>query len=338
MSERTYNYNYILAEKERAQTQQAERVSNKGLDGVSDLWLKSGKRIKVRFLLPYPLGIEMMTHGVTGSDGKPTTYLCERQFSADPAVYCPICQDVNDSANEDFKKGTRMKRVRNFLCYVYDWENERDNQGAPRNRIGILKLGPGDRHGKNFKALEMIHQSFGLTEVDVVIDKQGTGLETTIDFLSQPETIMIDGRKTMSGTPFDLKTKVDPKVLQNFPKLPGHIDQLENNEESITLINDWGNFYLKAGRFRTVDTYTKPQTFYANTSAPYSGTAPGFQPAPVGTYPVQPTPAQQPGSFNNPHPYPEQPTNYQPAYQPTPPAASMPTQHPGMPSPEIPWD
>lgn len=320
MSERSYNMKAMQAYSERVKQQQTDRASNTGVEGVSDLYISSNTNTLVRFLTPFTYGIEMLTHRVL-SDDKYTTYICEHQFSEDPTTLCPICQDVEEMPDGETKGLMKVKKIRNFLVYVYNRENatfESNGTIKKSNTLAVLRIGPGDRNGKNWQALGTLAQTYaGLSNVDILINKTGKGLETTMTFAPQITPIrQPDGRFTTEILPFNF-SKITSEIMQNLPQIPeepGIIDPC--NGAHIELVNAWGNFFIKAGRYRTVDDYTTPQVVYRPNQPPYQGTAPSYTP-PQQVQMQPPTQYTQPQTQYIQQPVqmaPPQPQQYPPAY------------------------
>ena len=281
--ERRIDYSIMKQQQDARAEMQASRAANSGVDGVSKFYAKA-EPLRVRFLTPYSFGIDFQLHSVKSPSGTGTDhFVCEKQFSADPMQFCPICDDAQkfaDAGHEKLSGEIKKKNKKVFLVYVYDWAGKTyQTQGVTKasNVLGVFEVGPGDRNGKNFLAIGSTGEEYGgLTNVDVIIQKFGTGLDSYITFKPAPQQVQLpNGQIANSGGPFNTSL-IPPDVFNLLPQLPGEVKEIDpNNPQLLQLINQWGDFYFKASRYRTVDEYQTPQATYS--AAPHQGVHQTYQ-------------------------------------------------------------
>lgn len=281
----TFDYRAVIKKTEEVKKAQEDRALSSGIPGISTMWMAKDTQRTVRFLHPYDLAIDLWIHNVPVPGSKrPMSYVCQSQFSGDTMAYCPICADMeNESLSEDLRKSLKPKRVKNFLVYDYGQANSTylDQKGGvvKANPVCIYALGPGDMNEKNWLALQSIQTSFGgLSLVDVVVSRTGTGLDTVITFVGKPVPMQQpDGTITLSIIPFD-KNLIAPEVLEKIPPIPSSNFQFDASEEAYDLCTKWGEFFIKAGRYKMPDTYRTPNlTFNQPPQMPIGGSQHAYQ-------------------------------------------------------------
>lgn len=259
-----FNFNIVNENIDKLNKMQESR-SNNYVEGIGVLRLEENTSQLIRFLVPHTLGLSVIVHTVEYDKKTFKTYICEKNFSQDSSAHCEVCMyEANQLTTQ---KLSRIRTIKHFLVYSYSNEGKfrqssSNGQMVPLKTVNILPVGPGKDY-TYWNQIQQISNLFGLSGVDVEFIRTGSGLNTSYSYQPKPVPVppqQPGGAVMQSGTLFDWN-KIPQEIINVLPPLQSEGVLDPTNPEALSIVNSWGDFYLKASGYIPASEFVDPATY-----------------------------------------------------------------------------